>query len=119
MIKKLFSLIWTLFTDRHVCYNWTNLWWYLTKGYTWADVQDGDRYILKQVYDLLLENEEFDNKVNERTTEEILNREPNPLFSAILLYLSNEYDFFEPEWQIKVQKTIREELTKQIFNLWV
>lgn len=118
MIKKLFSLIWTLFTDRYVRYNWTNLWWYLTKGYTWADVQDGDKYILKQVYDLLLENEEFDNKVNERTTEEIINSEPNPLFSAILLYLSDEYDFFEPEWQIKIQKTIKEELGKQIFHLW-
>lgn len=36
MIMKLFSLFWALFTTKGFKYNWTNLWWYLTKGYYWT-----------------------------------------------------------------------------------
>lgn len=119
MLKKLFSLIWTLFTDRHIGYNWKNLWWYLTKGYTWADVQDGDRYILNQVYLISQELDQFKNKLYELTIEDILNKKPNPLHNAIFLYTCGYFDLFEPEWQIRIQNTIKKELSKQIFDLWV
>ena len=119
MLKKLFSLIWNLFTDRNLGYRCENLWWSLATSYTWAAVQDGDRYILNQVYLISQELDQFKNKLYELTTEDILNKKPNPLHNAIFLYTCGYFDFLEPEWQIRIQNTIKKELSKQIFDLWV
>lgn len=119
MIKKLFSLIWALFTDRHIDYNWDNLWWYLTKGYTLADIQDTDRYILDILSRMILDLEQAKREIGIETIEQQLNKKPNMLFNYIFLYLSDAFDYFKPEYQIEIREGIKKELNQHLFDLWL
>lgn len=115
MIKKLFSLIWTLFTDTNISYNWSNLWWYLTKGYTLSDVQDGDTYILNLVREFILDLNQYKKDLN---IIGMWDFEQDKLYNLINIKLSREFDYLKTEYQEEVIKELEENL-KDILNLWI
>ncbi|MCM1260690.1 MAG: hypothetical protein NC222_07035 [Staphylococcus sp.] len=119
MIKQLFSLIWTLFTNRHISYNLTNLWWYLTKGYTYSDVQDTDTYILERLRHMILDLEQAKIDIGIETLEQQLNKKPNMLLHYIVLYLSKEFDYFKLDYQKEIEEGLKKELSEHLFDLWL
>lgn len=119
MIKKLFLLIWTLFTSKHVKYNLTNLWWYLTKGYTLSDVQDGDVYILNLVKKFILElNQCKMNLYISNTNQFEYQFEYSELYNLINIRLSESFPSLDVEYQIKITKELEYNL-KDILQLWI
>lgn len=57
MIKEFFSRTKTFLKDVWSNPSWAfqNYWWYLTKGYSYSDMQDMDYYLLEKMKDILPE----------------------------------------------------------------
>lgn len=115
MIKKLSSLIWTLFTSKYVKYNLTNLWWYLTKGYTLSEVQDADRYILNTIKNII-EDINYYKQDLKVTSDNYF--EYYELYRLINIYLSEEFELLDCKYQQDVFKYLKEYL-KEIFDMWI
>lgn len=134
MIKKLLYLTWTLFTDKHISYNWTNLIWYLKKGYTYSDLQYGHRYILDTIKNMCYDLEEIENKIEmnnidtqsitlhvicDRLYETLKPNKFNKLISNIVIYNSNDWDFLNHRMQKEVKNIINEELNTLLWKLYI
>lgn len=134
MIKKLLYLTWTLFTDKHISYNWTNLIWYLKKGYAYSDLQYGHRYILDTIKNMCYDLEEIENKIEmnnidtqsitlhvicDRLYETLKLNKFNKLISNIVIYNSNDWDFLNHRMQKEVKNIINEELNTLLWKLYI
>ncbi len=134
MIKKLLYLTWILFTDKHISYNWTNLIWYLKKGYTYSDLQYGHRYILDTIKNMCYDLEEIENKIEmnnidtqsitlhvicDRLYETLKSNKFNKLISNIVIYNSNDWDFLNHRMQKEVKNIINEELNTLLWKLYI
>lgn len=134
MIKKLLYLTWTLFTDKHISYNWTNLIWYLNKGYTYSDLQYGHRYILDTIKNMCYDLEDIENKIEmnnidtqsitlhvicDRLYETLKPNKFNKLISNIVIYNSNDWDFLNHRMQKEVKNIINEELNTLLWKLYI
>lgn len=118
MIKKLFSLIWTLLTDKNIKYNWTNLMWYLKKGYSYSDLQDGDRYILDIVknmcYDLGSIEDEFQSENGYNPSDKYTN-----IITNTEIYLSEVWELLDTKYQEEVINNINKELVIILWKIWI
>lgn len=134
MIKKLLYLTWTLFTDKHISYNWTNLIWYLKKGYTYSDLQYGHIYILDTIKNMCYDLEEIENKIEmnnidtqsitlhvicDRLYETLKPNKFNKLISNIVIYNSNDWDFLNHRMQKEVKNIINKELNTLLWKLYI
>lgn len=116
MIRKLFSLFWALFTTKDFKYNWTNLWWYLTKGYTLSDVQDSNIYLLSLARNFILDLYYY--KKDLGLVDDIDGFEHHTLYNLINIYLSREFDYLKLSYQKEVIQDLKENL-KEVLDLGI